>query len=79
MLLIADKTVAAVTARALGRLTNRPVVWRALGFSGATACEATAQLVHRIVAEPIDVLVVAFGVNDATSYRSSDLDKLVNW
>jgi hypothetical protein len=40
-----EETVAAVTARALGRLTNRPVVWRALGFSGATAREATAQLV----------------------------------
>jgi len=77
-----DETVAAVTARALGRLTNRPVVWRALGFSGATAREATAQLVHRIVPEPIDVLVVAFGVNDATSYRSpigftKDIVKLV--
>ena len=65
-----DETVAAVTARALGRHTNRPVVWRALGLSGATARDAMKQLMPRIVPEPIDLLVVAFGVNDATSYRS---------
>ena len=65
-----DETVAAVTARALGRRTRRPIVWRALGLSGATARDAMEQLIPRIVPEPIDLLVVAFGVNDATSYRS---------
>jgi lysophospholipase L1-like esterase len=65
-----DETVTAVTARALGRHTNQPIVWRSLGLSGATARQAKDRLLPRILPEPIDLLIVAFGVNDATSYRS---------
>src|SRR5262249_9862697 len=32
-----DETVSATTARALARMTGRPIAWRALGLSGATA------------------------------------------
>jgi lysophospholipase L1-like esterase len=65
-----DETVSATTARALARMTGRPVAWRALGLSGATAKIALRELVPRLELVPVDLLVVAFGVNDATAYRS---------
>ena len=65
-----DECVAATTARELTALTGRPVAWRAEGISGATVSEARARLLHRIEPEPADLLVVAFGVNDAKAYRS---------
>ena len=77
-----DETVAATTARALARLTGRPIAWRAEGLSGATVRDACKQLLPRIAPEPADLLLVAFGVNDATAYRSpatfaDDLAELV--
>ena len=65
-----DEAVAATTARELARLTGRPVVWQGEGIPGATVRDARQQLVARIVCAPIDLLIVAFGVNDATAYRS---------
>jgi lysophospholipase L1-like esterase len=77
-----DETVAAATARSLSRITKRPVAWRAHGLSGATVREALEGLLSCIKSEPADLLIVAFGVNDATAYRSAagfadDLEKLV--
>ena len=63
-----DETFSATTARALARMTGRPVAWRALGLSGATAKVAMRRLVPRLGAQP--ALVIAFGVNDAMAYRS---------
>ena len=51
-------------------MTGRPVAWHAVGFSGATAKIAVGQLIPRLVPEPADLLVVAFGANDAMAYRS---------
>src|SRR5215471_12060277 len=65
-----DETVSATTARALARLTGRPVHWRAIGLSGATASRAMKHLVPRIASEPADLIIVAFGVNDVVAYRS---------
>jgi lysophospholipase L1-like esterase len=65
-----DESVAATTARALTRLTGRPTRWRAEGLSGATVRDARKQLLPRVAPEPADLLIVAFGVNDATAYRS---------
>ncbi len=78
-----DEAVAAATARALARLTRRPIAWRAYGLSGATARDALEQILLRIAPEPVDLIIVAFGVNDATAYRSpagfaDDLVALVN-
>ncbi len=78
-----DETVAAATARALARLTGRPVAWRAHGLSGATAADALERLLPGIVPAPVDLVILAFGVNDATAYRSparfaGDLAALVN-
>jgi lysophospholipase L1-like esterase len=81
-LVTGDETVAATTARALARLTGRPIEWRAQGLSGATVSAAQKQLLPRIAPEPADLIIVAFGVNDATAYRSpatfaNDLAELV--
>jgi lysophospholipase L1-like esterase len=65
-----DETVAATTARALARRTNRPVAWQGHGLSGATVSEAAERLLPRIAPEPADILIIAFGVNDAIAYRS---------
>jgi lysophospholipase L1-like esterase len=65
-----DESVAATTARALTRMTGRPTRWRAEGLSGATVRDARKQLLPRVAPEPADLLIVAFGVNDATAYRS---------
>ena len=65
-----DESVAATTARALTRMTGRPTAWRAEGLSGATVRDARKELLPRIAPEPADLLIVAFGVNDATAYRS---------
>jgi lysophospholipase L1-like esterase len=65
-----DETVSATTARVLARRTGRPVAWHAVGLSGATAKIALRELMPRLKLEPADLLVVAFGVNDAMAYRS---------
>ena len=65
-----EETVAAATARALARQTGRPVAWQGHGLSGATVSEAAQRLLPRIAAEPADLLVIAFGVNDTIAYRS---------
>ena len=77
-----NETVAAVTAGILRKLTKRPIVWRALGLSGATVRDGISQLLPRVRPEPIDLCIIAFGVNDTTSYRSprafaDDLELLV--
>jgi lysophospholipase L1-like esterase len=64
------ETVAATTARAVARQTHRPVAWHGHGLSGATVREAAQRLLPRIAAEPVDLLIVAFGVNDTLAYRS---------
>src|SRR5205823_1791833 len=65
-----DETVAATTARALARVTGRPVIWRAHGLGGATAREGLQRILPRIPPEPADLLIVAFCINDLTAYRS---------
>jgi lysophospholipase L1-like esterase len=64
-----EETVAATTARALARHTTRPVAWHGHGLSGATVSEAAERLLPRIAAQPADLLVIAFGVNDTIAYR----------
>jgi lysophospholipase L1-like esterase len=64
-----DETVAATTARALARQTRRPVAWQGHGLSGATVSDAAQRLLPLIAAEPADLLIIAFGVNDTIAYR----------
>jgi lysophospholipase L1-like esterase len=78
-----DETVAATTALALARQTRRPVAWHAHGLSGATVHEAAERLLPDVAAEPADLLILAFGVNDTITYRSpsvfaDDLAELIS-
>jgi len=78
-----DETVCATTARSLARLTGRCVAWRAVGFSGATTKMAMDEVMPFLAPEPADLIIVAFGVNDAMAYRSpagftNDLAALVH-
>jgi lysophospholipase L1-like esterase len=65
-----DETIAATTARALAQLTGRRAAWRAHGLGGATAREGLSRILPRIPPQPVDLLVIAFCVNDLAAYRS---------
>lgn len=64
-----DETITAQFARELAGRTGRPVQWQACGRNGATVRDALAELVGQVRQEPVDVLLVAFGVNDAVAFR----------
>lgn len=64
-----EEAVTAQFARELAARTGRPVQWRACGRNGATVRDALEQLVEQVPAAPVDVLLVAFGVNDAVAFR----------
>jgi lysophospholipase L1-like esterase len=69
-------------ARALSLRLRRPVIWRACGKNGITARQALEQIVPVVPAQPVDIALVAFGVNDTTAFHSvarwqADLRNLV--
>ena len=77
-----EETVAAATARLLARITNRSIAWRSHGLSGASVREGVRRLLPCVACEPVDLVIVAFGANDAMEYRSpggfaDDLEELV--
>lgn len=57
-------------AQAVSVRLQRAVSWRACGRNGVTAHEALQCLVPRIPQQPVDLALVAFGVNDTTAFRS---------
>ncbi len=76
LLVIGESTVAGVgapdhahgltgqIASALAARTGRTVYWQALGKIGATARAARTQLVVEVPQAPVDLIVLALGVND---------------
>lgn len=56
-------------ANALAQRTGAAVAWRAVGRNGATAREALSALVPLVPHAPVDVAMIAFGVNDTTAFR----------
>lgn len=69
-------------ASALALRLSCPVVWRACGKNGVTAQEALEQVVPSIPRQPVDIALVAFGVNDTTAFRPvarwrEDLQKIL--
>ncbi|SFP70015.1 Lysophospholipase L1 [Amycolatopsis arida] len=83
LLVIGESTVAGVGARdhgealtgqlaaELSRRTGRPVRWRAIGRSGATAGALHGELAAGTLDEPADVVVVALGVNDTVALHAA--------
>lgn len=64
-----EEAITGQLAQALAARLSRPVVWRACGKNGATAREALELLVPAIPRQPVDIALVAFGVNDTTAFR----------
>lgn len=56
-------------AHALASQLMRPVAWRACGKNGVTAREALDQVLPQVPGQPVDLALVAFGVNDTTAFR----------
>lgn len=56
-------------ATALSARLHRPVAWHACGKNGVTAAEALEQVVPTIPVTPVDVALIAFGVNDTTAFQ----------
>lgn len=67
-----EEAITGQLARALASRMARPVRWRACGRNGVTAREALQLLLPQIPASPVDVALVAFGVNDTTAFRPVD-------
>ncbi|WP_194715570.1 SGNH/GDSL hydrolase family protein [Noviherbaspirillum soli] len=66
-----EQAITAALARELAGKLRRPVQWRACGLNGVTVGQARQALLPLVPAQRIDVLLVAFGVNDSTAFRSS--------
>lgn len=56
-------------ATALAERLARPVAWHACGRNGATVRDALEHLLPTFPAAPVDIALVAFGVNDSTAFR----------
>jgi lysophospholipase L1-like esterase len=64
-----EEAITCQLAQALSLRLRRPVRWRPCGRNGATVREALECLLPRLPQQPIDLALVAFGVNDATAFR----------
>lgn len=65
-----ELALAAQVGEALATRLQRPVAWSACGENGITAPQACERLLLQVLAEPIDLAIVVFGVNDTTHLSS---------
>ncbi len=66
-----EQAITALLAAAISAQRQQPVRWQACGRNGVTVADAQSQLLPLVPAGQVDLLLVAFGVNDSTSFRSS--------
>lgn len=64
-----EQAISGQLAQALATRLQRPVNWRVRGKNGVTAREALETIIPAIPAEPVDIALVAFGVNDTTAFN----------
>jgi lysophospholipase L1-like esterase len=64
-----DQAITGQLAQALAQRLQRPVAWRAYGRNGSTVRQALEHLLPQLPTEPVDIALVAFGVNDTTAFR----------
>lgn len=57
-------------ARALHDRTGRGIRWRAVGENGARSSDLVARFLDEALAEPVDLLFLTIGANDAMGMRS---------
>ncbi|GAB4353349.1 MAG: SGNH/GDSL hydrolase family protein [Gammaproteobacteria bacterium] len=78
-----DEALSGRLAAALHRQTGKSIAWEAAGLNGMVARETAAKLLPWVENRPVDVLVLALGVNDVLALRSprawiADLSRLLN-
>ncbi len=66
---VQEEAITAQLAVCLANATGRAVHWNACGRNGATVRDALRELAEKVPAQPVDVLLLAFGVNDAVAFR----------
>lgn len=66
-----DQALAGCLATALAECLQRPVRWRACGENGITAAQALERLLPQALAEPAELALLVFGVNDTTQLTPS--------
>ncbi|WP_050464089.1 SGNH/GDSL hydrolase family protein [Herbaspirillum autotrophicum] len=66
-----EQAITAQFAQALAERLQRAVAWQACGKNGATIADALAELVPQLPAVPVQMVLLAFGVNDTTAFRSN--------
>jgi len=64
-----EEAITGQLAKALAAHLQRPVRWRACRKNGATVRDAIERIVPEILPEPVDLALVAFGVNDTSAFR----------
>ena len=65
-----DDGLAGQLAAVLARMSDRPISWKVIAQSGATARYATSNLVPQVRQWSPDIVAVAVGVNDVLRLRS---------
>jgi lysophospholipase L1-like esterase len=65
-----EQAITGQLAQALSQRLQRPVAWQACGRNGVTARQALEQILPGIPQQPVDIALVAFGVNDTTAFHS---------
>jgi lysophospholipase L1-like esterase len=65
-----EQAIGGQLASVLAARLQRPVRWRSCGKNGATVADALSQLMPAIPEQHVDLVLVAFGVNDTTSFHS---------
>ncbi|GGC94815.1 SGNH/GDSL hydrolase family protein [Undibacterium terreum] len=68
-----EQAITAQFAQALAAQQQHPVQWQALGKNGADLAQALELMVPQLsaYAPGVDIVLIAFGVNDTTSFRSA--------
>jgi lysophospholipase L1-like esterase len=57
-------------AAALSLRLQRTVTWQAVGQNGATLSDAVKTMLPQVASQKVDIVLIAFGVNDTTAFRS---------
>lgn len=65
-----ENAITGQLAHALSAELKRPVTWSARGKNGVTVRDAIEKVVPQLPAQDVDIVLVAFGVNDTTAFRS---------
>lgn len=78
-----EEAITGQLAQALASRLGRPVAWQAYGKNGVTARDALTEVIPTVPHEPVDIALVAFGVNDTTAFRPvshwrNDLTKVLD-